>query len=177
MDKVILLLAGVAIGVGLILFLIQPPPAVKPVISTEGAESQVLKLPSLSRNLADKANDATPHLAIEHPNTVSKLRLAAVPSEIISLSKTVLTAPRLSYPNGVEVYRTLGTPGPEFPNITRAETFVSSPDAAVLSVLVDSGQPLLAATLPVKHHFVVHHPDALSVECLSPPRGLLKEER
>lgn len=179
MDKVILLLAGVAIGVALIFFLshrepeLLPPVPVKPEILVEGAESETLKLFALSTDLTDAAGATIQHLSIVYPNAASNLRLHPLPSEIDVVAKEVLPRLIVIDPESSKLYAILEKPGPNLSRSIQPRVFATSPDGAVLSILAEPAQTLLSSAVQVQLHPVTEYPDAVWVEDLSPSLELL----
>lgn len=183
MDKVILLLAGVAIGVALIFFLshrepeLLPAVAVKPEILVEGAESETLKVFPIPINLTDAAGATIQHLSIVCPNAASNLRLHPLPSEIDVVAEEVLPRPIVIDPESSKLYAILEKPSPDLSKPMQPRPFVTSPDGAILSILEEPVQTLLSSAVQVQLHPVTEYPDAVWVEDLSPPLELLNKER
>lgn len=183
MDKLILLLVGVAIGVALIFFLSEREPklipavAVKPEILVEGAESETRKVFPMPINLTNAAGATIQHLSIVCPNATYNLRLHPLSSEIDVAAKKVLPRPMVIDPASSRLYAILEKPSVDLPKSIEPRVFVTSPDGAVLSVLEEPVQTLLSSAVQVQLRPVTEYPDAVWVEDLSPPLELLNKER
>ncbi len=179
MDKVILLLAGVAIGVALIFFLSPdgpeplPPVPVKPEILVEGAESETLEIFAISTDLTDAAEATMQRPLIVYPNATFNLCLHHIPSEIAVVAKEVLPRPIVVDPESSRLYAILEKPSPNLLKYIKLRVFATAPDGAILSILEEPVQKLLSSAVPVQLHPVVEYPDAVWIEGLSPPLELL----
>lgn len=183
MDKLILLLVGVAIGVALIFFLserepeLMPPVTVKPEILVEGAESETRKVFPMPINLTNAAGATIQHLSIVCPNATYNLRLHPLSSEIDVAAKKVLPHPIVIDPENSMTYAILEKPGASLSKPIQPSPFVTYPEGTVLCILEEPVQTLLSSAVQVQLRPVTEYPDAVWVEDLSPPLELLNKER
>lgn len=184
MDKIILLLVGVAVGVILVLLWpgkqplepqeapIQPEPA-KPEILIEGADVETQKLFSVPEPALRAAEETKPRCLITYPNAALDLLLSDLPADINVIADSVLARPTIAYSDSSISYAVSQEPPRDLFTPIRARLFVSHPDETVLFILKPPLQTLISSTAQVRPHPLVEYADAGWNGSLTPPSKLL----
>lgn len=182
MDKLILLLVGIVIGVAVVLLLgkqaVQPgkrPVQPKPDVLVEGAEVETGGLFAVPEDVVRMAGTVMPHPSTEYPNTVLNLRLHDLPREINVAAQALLPRPIVAYCDTSLAHALLL----EEPSSTLFQgilprLFISHANAAMVFILEQPLQELVSSTALVEPRPLVEYADAGYTISLGPPLELLK---
>lgn len=180
MDRVILLLVGVAIVVALCLTWTGQPRKQQPqprsaVLVDEADAVQILDLSTVPEDLGCAAGATMPRPSSEYPDAASSLLLYEPSPELGVAASKVLPQPIIAYSDSSIPYAVLEEPSPALFRVIPPKPSVSQPDTAVVFVLEQPLQGLISSTGQVRPRPVVEYANAGWIGSLSPPLGLLEK--